>query len=249
MNSKAKQRAQGGQPEPETVGLQDVPGDAKLLAPLSAPEGQQVFDVGEENAGERLDRFLGQAAAVRRIALSRTRLKALIEAGEVRIDESIARDPSMKLDRWDAHRLRSARAGGIHHRRRGYPARRGLRGRASHRDRQAGRARRSSGARPCRGHAGQRADPPLRRELVRHRRGQAARHRAPAGQGHIRPSGRRQDRRCASRPGGSLRRPWPHRLARTRVSGPRLGRLRGERGKGGGRLGPRSAQSGENGRR
>jgi 23S rRNA pseudouridine1911/1915/1917 synthase len=50
-----------------------------------------------ENAGERLDRFLGQAAAARRIALSRTRLKALIEAGEVKIDERIARDPSMKL--------------------------------------------------------------------------------------------------------------------------------------------------------
>ena len=50
-----------------------------------------------ENAGERLDRFLGQAAAASRIALSRTRLKALIEAGEVRIDESVARDPSTRL--------------------------------------------------------------------------------------------------------------------------------------------------------
>ena len=71
--------------------------EAAPLAPLVAPEGLQVFDVGEENAGERLDRFLGQAAAARRIALSRTRLKALIEAGEVRIDESVARDPSTRL--------------------------------------------------------------------------------------------------------------------------------------------------------
>ncbi|MGB7976200.1 MAG: RluA family pseudouridine synthase [Roseiarcus sp.] len=57
----------------------------------------QVFDVEADDAGERLDRFLGQAAAARRIALSRTRLKALIEAGEVRIDESVARDPSTRL--------------------------------------------------------------------------------------------------------------------------------------------------------
>ena len=56
-----------------------------------------MFDVGEANAGERLDRFLGQAAAARRIALSRTRLKALIEAGEVRVGDSVARDPSTKL--------------------------------------------------------------------------------------------------------------------------------------------------------
>jgi 23S rRNA pseudouridine1911/1915/1917 synthase len=97
VNSKAKQRAQSGQTEPFEVELEDAPPQAAPLAPLMAPEGQQVFDVGEENAGERLDRFLGQAAAARRIALSRTRLKALIEAGEVRIDESVARDPSMRL--------------------------------------------------------------------------------------------------------------------------------------------------------
>jgi 23S rRNA pseudouridine1911/1915/1917 synthase len=67
------------------------------FAPLAAPEGLLVFDVGVEDSGERLDRFLGQAASARRIALSRTRLKTLIEAGEVRVDESIARDPSTRL--------------------------------------------------------------------------------------------------------------------------------------------------------
>jgi 23S rRNA pseudouridine1911/1915/1917 synthase len=97
VNSKAKQRAQSGQTEPVEIAREDAPPQAAPLAPLTAPEGQQVFDVGEENAGERLDRFLGQAAAARRIALSRTRLKALIEAGEVRIDESVARDPSTRL--------------------------------------------------------------------------------------------------------------------------------------------------------
>jgi 23S rRNA pseudouridine1911/1915/1917 synthase len=97
VNSRAKQRAQSGQTEPVAIVLEEAPPQVALLAPLTAPEGQQVFDVGEENAGERLDRFLGHAAAARRIALSRTRLKALIEAGEVRIDQSAARDPSMRL--------------------------------------------------------------------------------------------------------------------------------------------------------
>jgi 23S rRNA pseudouridine1911/1915/1917 synthase len=97
MNSKAKQRAWSQKVEGEQVELKAIPVEATPLAPLTAPEGQQIFEVGDENAGERLDRFLGQAAATRRIALSRTRLKALIEAGEVRIDEKIARDPSVRL--------------------------------------------------------------------------------------------------------------------------------------------------------
>jgi len=36
------------------------------------------------DVGERLDRFLGHAASERRLALSRTRLKVLIEAGCVK---------------------------------------------------------------------------------------------------------------------------------------------------------------------
>jgi 23S rRNA pseudouridine1911/1915/1917 synthase len=97
VNSKAKQRAWSHASESDEVELEGAPAQAAPLAPLVAPEGQQVFDVGEENAGERLDRFLGQAAAARRIALSRTRLKGLIEAGEISIDQKIARDPSMRL--------------------------------------------------------------------------------------------------------------------------------------------------------
>jgi 23S rRNA pseudouridine1911/1915/1917 synthase len=97
VNAKAKQRAWSRAPERDEVELEDIPVDAKPLAPLAAPEGPQVFVVDAESAGERLDRFLGQAAAARRVALSRTRLKALIEAGEVRIDESVARDPSTRV--------------------------------------------------------------------------------------------------------------------------------------------------------
>ena len=73
------------------------PAGAASHAPLVAPEGPQVFDVDAAGAGERLDRFLGAAAAARSLALSRTRLKALIEAGEVRVDGSVARDPAMRL--------------------------------------------------------------------------------------------------------------------------------------------------------
>jgi 23S rRNA pseudouridine1911/1915/1917 synthase len=97
VNSKAKQRAWSHAAEPDPVNVDDVAVDAARSPPLVAPEGLQVFHVKEENAGERLDRFLGQAAGARRIALSRTRLKVLIEAGEVRINDSIARDPSMRL--------------------------------------------------------------------------------------------------------------------------------------------------------
>ena len=64
---------------------------------MSAPSGPQVFEVDPAGAGERLDRFLGGAAAARRIALSRTRLKALIEAGAVSVDGRVARDPAMRL--------------------------------------------------------------------------------------------------------------------------------------------------------
>ena len=83
MNAKAKRRAWSGAGEPEPV-----PTPEPARQPLAAPSGPQVFEVDAAGAGERLDRFLGGAAAARRIALSRTRLKALIEAGEVSVDGS-----------------------------------------------------------------------------------------------------------------------------------------------------------------
>ncbi len=97
MNAKAKRRAWSHAAEDDPVEMADVAVDSARCLSLVAPEGLQVFDVREENAGERLDRFLGQAAAAKRIALSRTRLKALIEAGEVEVNETVARDPSTRL--------------------------------------------------------------------------------------------------------------------------------------------------------
>jgi 23S rRNA pseudouridine1911/1915/1917 synthase len=97
VNTKAKRRASSRSAERDEGEPEDAPPQVAPLAPLAAPEGPQVFDVDAESEGERFDRFLAQAAAAKRIALSRTRLKTLIEAGEVRIDESIVRDPSMRL--------------------------------------------------------------------------------------------------------------------------------------------------------
>ena len=97
MNSKAKQRAWSHAAEGDEAELEDMPVEAARKPALVAPEGPQVFDVGAESAGERLDRFLGQAAAARRIALSRTRLKTLIEAGDVSIDGRVVRDASARL--------------------------------------------------------------------------------------------------------------------------------------------------------
>jgi 23S rRNA pseudouridine1911/1915/1917 synthase len=51
-----------------------------------------TFPVGDE-AGARLDRFLAKAAE----GFSRTRLKALIEQGCVRVDGAVADDPAHKL--------------------------------------------------------------------------------------------------------------------------------------------------------
>jgi 23S rRNA pseudouridine1911/1915/1917 synthase len=97
VNTKAKQRASNRPHERDEDEPEDAPTDLAPHAPLVAPSGLQVFDVDAENAGERLDRFLGQAAAARRIALSRTRLKALIEAGDVSVNGTVARDPATRL--------------------------------------------------------------------------------------------------------------------------------------------------------
>jgi 23S rRNA pseudouridine1911/1915/1917 synthase len=93
VNAKAKRRAWSRAGETE----EEVAEEAAPRAPLAAPVGPQAFEVAAANVGERLDRFLSRAAEERRVALSRTRLKALIEAGEVRVDGGVARDPSMRL--------------------------------------------------------------------------------------------------------------------------------------------------------
>ncbi len=91
MSAKSRRRASGRVDGAEG----EAPPPAR--AALIAPSGPQTFDVGAANAGERLDRFLGHAAAERRVALSRTRIRSLIEAGEVSVDGATALDPATRL--------------------------------------------------------------------------------------------------------------------------------------------------------
>jgi 23S rRNA pseudouridine1911/1915/1917 synthase len=97
VNSKAKQRAwaqaSATTEEPRAAETRSA---AEAVA-LAAPSGRVAFSVGEGDVGARLDRFLGLAASARRLALSRTRLKALIEAGCVTVDGQIVRDAATKL--------------------------------------------------------------------------------------------------------------------------------------------------------
>jgi 23S rRNA pseudouridine1911/1915/1917 synthase len=99
VNAKAKSRAAS-----RAASARDVIADEAPLAlrpaeraPLVAVEGVIDFEVDPAHAGERLDRFLGGAAAERSLALSRTRLKALIETGRVSIDGRDVHDPAAKL--------------------------------------------------------------------------------------------------------------------------------------------------------
>ncbi|HLW91232.1 MAG TPA: RluA family pseudouridine synthase [Roseiarcus sp.] len=68
-----------------------------MLPADSPPSSPTSFDVKAGDAGERLDRYLGRAAAAAGLALSRTRLKALIEAGDVSLNGALARDPAQKV--------------------------------------------------------------------------------------------------------------------------------------------------------
>jgi 23S rRNA pseudouridine1911/1915/1917 synthase len=99
VNSKAKQRAwirAGGTPEPSSE-AQPAQEAADKAAPLTDPVGRLSFTATESDSGERLDRFLGLAASARRLALSRTRLKMLIEAGCVTVDGLVVRDAATRL--------------------------------------------------------------------------------------------------------------------------------------------------------
>jgi len=71
------------------------------------PAGEPLaFTVAPGAPGERLDRYLARAAAESDLALSRTRLKALIEAGEVAVNGAPLRDPAAKLSAGDRVALR-----------------------------------------------------------------------------------------------------------------------------------------------
>jgi 23S rRNA pseudouridine1911/1915/1917 synthase len=80
-------------------------GNEPLPAALTPSEAIS-FVVPAGAAGERLDRYLSRASAETRLALSRTRLKALIEAGEISLNGAAARDPAAKVMAGDSVALR-----------------------------------------------------------------------------------------------------------------------------------------------
>ena len=126
------------------------------------------------------------AAVPEALALSRSRLQALIARGRGRRRPTAPRSTTRgggwrRGPRWWCACRRRGRSA----LRRGDPARHRLRGRRSHRDRQAGRAGGASGAGRAGRHAGERAAAPLRRHAVGDRRPAPARDRAPDRQGHL----------------------------------------------------------------
>ena len=76
----------------------ESPSSREIAAATAAGTADRLaFVIGAGEGGERLDRFLSQGAAARGLALSRARLKALIEAGQVTIDGAEARDPAARV--------------------------------------------------------------------------------------------------------------------------------------------------------
>jgi 23S rRNA pseudouridine1911/1915/1917 synthase len=71
--------------------------DIEFDAAEGAAGASLAFDVGAEEAGERLDRFLAGRAETQAAALSRTRLKNLIETGAVMLDGIHVSDAGTKL--------------------------------------------------------------------------------------------------------------------------------------------------------
>lgn len=95
MNQHAKRRHQAG--------LFAFPDDDDDLPPppprlLATPQpGKRSHLVDEAAAGQRLDRYLAALADAASEALSRTRIQALIENGQVTVDGQLARDAKAKV--------------------------------------------------------------------------------------------------------------------------------------------------------
>jgi 23S rRNA pseudouridine1911/1915/1917 synthase len=102
MNQHAKRRAQAGfryeearQAEIEADEARAAKRPAKQLVQPQA--GPRSVPVTQEEAGERLDKFLAAKSAAGSEALSRSRIQALIAEGEVRIDGVVVTDAKTKV--------------------------------------------------------------------------------------------------------------------------------------------------------
>lgn len=96
MNQHAKRRYQAGLArEAERERPEKVTTPRPLLA--TPEEGAMTYEILPEEAGQRLDRTLAQRAETAGLALSRTRIRNLIEEGLVAVDGRQAADPGQKL--------------------------------------------------------------------------------------------------------------------------------------------------------
>jgi 23S rRNA pseudouridine1911/1915/1917 synthase len=115
MNQYAKRRhairSSGGDPDAVATGrwaAAPAESDASVEAVESALErdgGAASLDVDAALAGSRLDRFLFESLSMRGERLSRTRLKALVEAGAVEVNGEPVRDPALKVREGQTVRL------------------------------------------------------------------------------------------------------------------------------------------------
>jgi 23S rRNA pseudouridine1911/1915/1917 synthase len=74
-----------------------VEDEETFVATSGAAETVFHLNVDAADTGERLDRFLAASEPAKAASLSRTRLKALVEGGAVRLDGAVAADASVKL--------------------------------------------------------------------------------------------------------------------------------------------------------
>lgn len=93
MNQHAKRR-QAMRPPPDAP-PPALPEPKRPLLP-EPTVGEHRFEATADLVGTRLDRFLSEALAREGLALSRSRLKTLIEGGHVTIDGVAVRDPAVK---------------------------------------------------------------------------------------------------------------------------------------------------------
>jgi 23S rRNA-/tRNA-specific pseudouridylate synthase len=79
-----------------------------MTAKPSTPTAETAFSfvVAPQEAGTRLDRYLAERAEIAAAHVSRTRVKALLEAGAASLNGRPARDASAKLSEGDQIALR-----------------------------------------------------------------------------------------------------------------------------------------------
>lgn len=99
MNQHAKRRYQAGLTAEAERAERMKPREPKLpSAPLATPDaGVTTYEITPEEAGQRIDRVLAGRAEAAAIALSRTRIRALIEEGRVMLADVRVSDPGTKV--------------------------------------------------------------------------------------------------------------------------------------------------------